>query len=69
MEATSYLLAVSTRRADKPVEQLGIEHISKSQVSEMAKVLDGPAPPGGRRAKSARTSSSTLHCMEMCTWS
>ncbi|GAA5088467.1 transposase-like protein [Thermocatellispora tengchongensis] len=38
--ATSYLLGVSTRRVDKPVEQLGIEHISKSQVSQMAKVLD-----------------------------
>ncbi|GAA1522793.1 IS256-like element IS1081 family transposase [Sphaerisporangium rubeum] len=39
--ATSYLLGVSTRRVDKLVEQLGIKHISKSQVSEMAKVLDG----------------------------
>ncbi|MEU8272625.1 IS256 family transposase [Sphaerisporangium sp. NPDC049002] len=38
--ATSYLLGVSTRRVDKLVEQLGIKHISKSQVSEMAKVLD-----------------------------
>ncbi|WTY93314.1 IS256 family transposase [Sphaerisporangium sp. NBC_01403] len=38
--ATSYLLGVSTRRVDKLVEQLGVKHISKSQVSEMAKVLD-----------------------------
>jgi transposase-like protein len=38
--ATSYLLGVSTRRVDKLVEQLGIKHISKSQVSQMAKVLD-----------------------------
>ncbi|WP_068922345.1 IS256 family transposase [Planobispora rosea] len=39
--ATSYLLGVSTRRVDKLIEQLGVQHISKSQVSEMAKVLDG----------------------------
>ena len=38
--ATSYLLGVSTRRVDKLVEQLGIKHISKSQVSQMAKTLD-----------------------------
>ena len=38
--ATSYLLGVSTRRVDRLVEQLGIKHISKSQVSEMAKTLD-----------------------------
>jgi putative transposase len=38
--ATSYLLGVSTRRVDKLVEQLGIKGISKSQVSQMAKVLD-----------------------------
>ncbi|GLK15502.1 IS256 family transposase [Streptosporangium carneum] len=38
--ATSYLLGVSTRRVDKLVEQLGVKHISKSQVSQMAKVLD-----------------------------
>ncbi|MEZ7130359.1 IS256 family transposase [Nonomuraea sp. AD125B] len=34
--ATSYLLGVSTRRVDKLIEQLGIKHISKSQVSQMA---------------------------------
>jgi putative transposase len=38
--ATSYLLGVSTRRVDKLVEQLGIKGISKSQVSEMSKILD-----------------------------
>ncbi|MGH3392049.1 MAG: IS256 family transposase [Actinomadura sp.] len=38
--ATSYLLGVSTRRVGKLVEQLGIKGISKSQVSEMSKVLD-----------------------------
>ncbi|GII06193.1 IS256 family transposase [Planobispora takensis] len=39
--ATSYLLGVSTRRVDKLIEQLGVTGISKSQVSEMAKTLDG----------------------------
>jgi putative transposase len=38
--ATSYLLGVSTRRVDKLVQALGIEGISKSQVSRMAKILD-----------------------------
>ena len=38
--ATSYLLGVSTRRVEKLVAQLGIESLSKSQVSEMAKSLD-----------------------------
>ncbi|MFI6231519.1 IS256 family transposase [Micromonospora echinospora] len=38
--ATSYLLGVSTRRAEKLVEQLGIRQLSKSQVSEMAQHLD-----------------------------
>jgi putative transposase len=38
--ATSYLLGVSTRRVDKLVEQMGIKHISRSQVSEMSKILD-----------------------------
>jgi transposase-like protein len=39
--ATSYLLGVSTRRMEKLVETLGIARLSKSQVSEMAKDLDG----------------------------
>jgi putative transposase len=39
--ATSYLLGVSTRRMEKLVEQLGITRLSKSQVSDMAKDLDG----------------------------
>src|SRR5829696_1441550 len=38
--AASYLLGVSTRRMEKLVE-LGITRLSKSQVSEMAKDLDG----------------------------
>jgi transposase-like protein len=38
--ATSYLLGVSTRRVEKLVEQLGVSHLSKSQVSEMAAHLD-----------------------------
>src|SRR3954453_1905104 len=41
MVATSYLLGVSTRRMEKLVEQLGITRLSKSQVSEMARDLDG----------------------------
>jgi putative transposase len=39
--ARSYLLGVSTRRMEKLVEQLGITRLSKSQVSDMAKDLDG----------------------------
>ncbi len=38
--ATSYLLGVSTRRMDKLVQSLGIEGLSKSQVSRMAAELD-----------------------------
>jgi transposase-like protein len=38
--ATSYLLGVSTRRMDKLVQTLGIEGLSKSQVSRMAAELD-----------------------------
>lgn len=39
--ATCYLLGVSTRRMDKLVGSLGIENLSKSQVSQMAGELDG----------------------------
>jgi transposase-like protein len=38
--ATCYLLGVSTRRMEKPVETLGITRLSKSQVSIMAQELD-----------------------------
>jgi putative transposase len=38
--ADAYLAGVSTRRVDKLVRQLGIEGISKSQVSEIAARLD-----------------------------
>jgi putative transposase len=38
--ATSYLLGVSTRRMEKLVGTLGIDRLSKSQVSQMAKELD-----------------------------
>ena len=38
--AEAYLAGVSTRRVDGLVQALGIEGISKSQVSEMAKSLD-----------------------------
>jgi putative transposase len=39
--ATCYLLGVSTRRMDKLMGFLGITSLSKSQVSEMARELDG----------------------------
>jgi hypothetical protein len=39
--ATSYLLGVSTRRVEKLAETLGIQSLSKSQVPELAKSLDG----------------------------
>ncbi len=39
--ATCYLLGVSTRRMEKLAETLGITRLSKSQVSEMARDLDG----------------------------
>jgi Transposase, Mutator family len=38
--ATCYLLGVSTRRMDKLVQTLGINSLSKSQVSRMAADLD-----------------------------
>jgi putative transposase len=38
--AASYLLGVSTRRVEKLAEALGVTRLSKSQVSEMAAVLD-----------------------------
>jgi transposase-like protein len=38
--ADAYLAGVSTRRVDKLVKQLGIEGISKSQVSKLAASLD-----------------------------
>jgi transposase-like protein len=38
--ATCYLLGVSTRRMERLVESLGINRLSKSQVSEMARDLD-----------------------------
>src|SRR3954454_4719928 len=39
--ATCYLLGVSTRRMDKLVASLGITSLSKSQVNQMARELDG----------------------------
>jgi len=38
--ADAYLAGVSTRRVEKLVQQLGIERLSKSQVSRLAKSLD-----------------------------
>jgi transposase-like protein len=39
--AEAYLLGVSTRRVEDLVQSLGIEKISKSQVSQLSKELDG----------------------------
>ncbi len=39
--AEAYLLGVSTRKVEDLVQALGIEKMSKSQVSELAKELDG----------------------------
>jgi putative transposase len=39
--ADAYLAGVSTRRVEKLVRQLGVERMSKSQVSRLAKSLDG----------------------------
>ena len=39
--ATCYLLGVSTRRLERLAEALGITRLAKSQVSKMAKELDG----------------------------
>ncbi len=38
--ADAYLAGVSTRRVEKLVQQLGVERMSKSQVSRLAKTLD-----------------------------
>src|ERR1700743_194475 len=47
--ATSYLLGVSTRRMEKLVATLGIDRLSKSQVSAMAKDLDAQVEAFGTR--------------------
>jgi putative transposase len=39
--ADAYLAGVSTRRVEKLVQQLGIDRMSRSQVSRLAKSLDG----------------------------
>jgi putative transposase len=52
--ATSYLLGVSTRRMEKLVEQLGINGLSKSQVSVMAKDPQRPSRGGPHPATGCR---------------
>jgi putative transposase len=52
--ATAYLLGVSTRRVEGLVNTLGIEKLSKSQVSDMAKHLRRACrqrSPGGARGR------------------
>jgi len=51
--ATAYLLGVSTRRVEGLVNTLGIEKLSKSQVSDMAKHLDALVGIGRRLALAA----------------
>jgi len=40
--AEAYVAGVSTRRVDGLVQSMGIDGISKSQVSDMARSLEGP---------------------------
>src|SRR5438067_6034940 len=68
--ADAYLAGVSTRRVEKLVQQLGVERMSKSQVSRLATSLDQivaglPYPPARRhplrvRHPSTRSSSASL---------
>jgi putative transposase len=53
--AESYVLGVSTRKVDRLVRQMGIEGISKSQVSEIAKQLDEIVSDFRNRPLSGRT--------------
>jgi transposase-like protein len=41
--ADTHMAGVSSRRAEKLVQQLGVEHMSRSQVSRLAKSLDAVA--------------------------
>jgi putative transposase len=61
--ATAYLLGVSTRRAEKLTESLGITQLSKSQVSATAKHLDDQVAAfrGRPRAKHPARSSGPTH--------
>ena len=60
--ADAYLAGVSTRRVEKLVQQLGVERMSKSQVSRLAKSLDAivedfrtrPLDGGALRVRDAR---------------
>jgi transposase-like protein len=72
--ATSYLLGVSTRRVDKLVQTLGIEGISKSQVSRMAKILDarwrrsGPARWTPARTPTCGSTRSPTRSVRVAGW-
>ena len=61
--ADAYLAGVSTRRVEKLVQQLGVERMSKSQVSRLAKSLDAislrTSAPGRSTVRPTRTSPST----------
>ncbi len=53
--AESYVLGVSTRKVERLVEQLGLQGISKSQVSEIAKQLDTTVEDFRNRPLSGRS--------------
>ena len=53
--AESYVLGVSTRKVERLVQQLGLEGISKSQVSAIAKQLDETVGDFRNRPLSGRT--------------
>ena len=56
--ADAYLAGVSTRRVDKLVRQLGVEGMSKSQVSRLARSLDAiveTSAPARSTARPTRT--------------
>jgi hypothetical protein len=56
--ADAYLAGVSTRRVEKLVQQLGVERMSKSQVSRLAKSLDqvvADSVPARSTARPTRT--------------
>lgn len=56
--AEAYLLGVSTRKVEDLVQSLGIEKISKSQVSQFSKDLDGVVKSFRERPLPERTSTS-----------
>ena len=54
MIVEAYVLGVSTRKVEDLVQSLGIEKLSKSHVSELAKELDGAVKAFRERKLSGR---------------